>query len=147
MKKIFGNTDNEEYVIKEAEGVVHVANSKYTQELFFVAPFYHREIPEEMEKLILEGKQDRNHIIYGKGRDNFYGCICDAFAMAVSIEPEIVTDCQSDQCVMELDGHMTRGQMVVIRSKCWLDAWVGKKYRVFRAKFYEKNHNNEFRAG
>ena len=53
MKKIFGNTDNEEYVIKEAEGVVHVANSKYTQDLFFVAPFYHREIPEEMEKLIV----------------------------------------------------------------------------------------------
>ena len=53
MKKIFGNTDNEEYVIKEAEGVVHVANSKYTQELFFVAPFYHREIPEEMEKLVM----------------------------------------------------------------------------------------------
>ena len=88
--------------------------------------FYHHLVSsfrnDEMEKRILEGKESRNKLIYGMGKDNFFGCICDAFAMAVAIEPEIVTNSQLDACVMELDGHMTRGQMVVITSDCFLDA-------------------------
>jgi len=88
--------------------------------------FYHHLVSsfadEDMKKRILEGKEDRNKLIYGTGKNSHFGCICDAFAMAVAIEPEIVTNSQLDACVMELDGHMTRGQMVVITSDCFLDA-------------------------
>ena len=52
MKMLFGYHDPEEkFVI--TEDVVLVENKKYTHDLFFIAPFYHREVPEMINRLIV----------------------------------------------------------------------------------------------
>ena len=37
----------------EGEQFVAVPNRKYTRDLFYIAPFYHKEMPEEIKKLIV----------------------------------------------------------------------------------------------
>ena len=52
MKKLFGFSDPDvKYVIKDE--VVLVPNTKYTHDLFFIAPFYHKEVTEDIGKLIV----------------------------------------------------------------------------------------------
>lgn len=52
MKKLFGFSDPDvKYVIKDE--VVLVPNTKYTHDLFFIAPFYHKEVAEAIDKLIV----------------------------------------------------------------------------------------------
>ena len=52
MKKLFGFHDPDvKYVIKDE--VVLVPNTKYTHDLFFIAPFYHKEVTEAIGKLIV----------------------------------------------------------------------------------------------
>ena len=52
MKKLFGFSDPDvKYVIKDE--VVLVPNTKYTHDLFFIAPFYHKEVTEAINKLIV----------------------------------------------------------------------------------------------
>ena len=54
MKKHYGYHHPEgTFFLKNNDTVVHVPNNKYTHDLFFIAPFYHREIPTEIEKLIV----------------------------------------------------------------------------------------------
>ena len=54
MKKHYGyHLPEGTFYFKENNSVVHVPNTKYTHDLFFIAPFYHKEIPREIEKLIV----------------------------------------------------------------------------------------------
>ena len=52
MKELFGYHDPEENIVIK-EDVVLIENKKYTHDLFFIAPFYHKEIPEKIMKLIV----------------------------------------------------------------------------------------------
>ena len=56
MKTLFGFSDPDvKYVIKDE--VVLVPNTKYTHDLFFIAPFYHKEVTKAMQSLTkLEGR-------------------------------------------------------------------------------------------
>ena len=52
MKKLFGFSDPDlKYIIKDE--VVLIPNTKYTHDLFFIAPFYHKEVTEAIHKLIV----------------------------------------------------------------------------------------------
>ena len=52
MKKLFGFSDPDvKYIIKDE--VVLIPNTKYTHDLFFIAPFYHEEVTEAIDKLIV----------------------------------------------------------------------------------------------
>ena len=51
MKKLFGNNDPEE-ISEQRENVIYKTNNKYNHDLYYIAPFYHVELPEEIEKLI-----------------------------------------------------------------------------------------------
>ena len=54
MKKHYGYHHPEgTFFLKNNDTVVHIPNNKYTHDLFFIAPFYHREIPTQIEKLIV----------------------------------------------------------------------------------------------
>ncbi|KAL9981520.1 hypothetical protein ACROYT_G010228 [Oculina patagonica] len=53
-------------------------------------------------------KKKRTHSHFGEG----YTC-CDPLAVAVAVQPEIVTKETSVYATIELHGHLTRGQMVV----------------------------------
>ena len=56
MKKHYGHHHPEgTFYFKEKDNqtVVHIPNNKYTHDLFFIAPFYHREIPKQIIKLIV----------------------------------------------------------------------------------------------
>ena len=57
LKKHFGYHHPEgTYVMPvdgEGEQFVAVPNLKYTRDLFYIAPFYHKEMPEEIKKLIV----------------------------------------------------------------------------------------------
>ena len=54
MKKHYGyhHPEGTSY-LKNNDTVIHIPNNKYTHDLFFIAPFYHRETPREIEKLIV----------------------------------------------------------------------------------------------
>ena len=54
MKKHYGyHLPEGTFYFKDNNSVVHVPNTKYTHDLFFIAPFYHREVPREIEKMIV----------------------------------------------------------------------------------------------
>ena len=54
MKKHYGYHHPEgTFFMKNNDTVIHIPNNKYTHDLFFIAPFYHREIPTQIEKLIV----------------------------------------------------------------------------------------------
>lgn len=54
MKKHYGYHHPEgTFYLKNNDTVIHIPNNKYTHDLFFIAPFYHREIPKQIEKLIV----------------------------------------------------------------------------------------------
>ena len=54
MKKHYGHhlPEGTQY-FKDNNTVLHIPNTKYTHDLFFIAPFYHRELPSEIKKLIV----------------------------------------------------------------------------------------------
>ena len=51
MKRLFGYHDKEPRVVVSDDQVSRVSNTKYTHDLFFIAPFYHLETP--VERLIV----------------------------------------------------------------------------------------------
>merc|ERR1719195_459970 len=52
MKQLFGfRSAGEQFTVKE--GRVHIPNTKYQHDLFFIAPFYHREVTSTISKLIV----------------------------------------------------------------------------------------------
>ena len=52
MKQLFGFLSaGEQFTVKE--GRVHIPNTKYQHDLFFIAPFYHREVTSLISKLIV----------------------------------------------------------------------------------------------
>ena len=58
MKQLFGFLSaGEQFTVKEGRGgsrqEVHIPNTKYQHDLFFIAPFYHREVTSTIHKLIV----------------------------------------------------------------------------------------------
>ena len=54
MKKHYGYHHPEgTFFMKNNDTVIHIPNNKYTHDLFFIAPFYHREMPTQIKKLIV----------------------------------------------------------------------------------------------
>ena len=52
MKQLFGFlSDGEQFTVKECR--VHISNTKSQHDLFFIAPFYHREVTSTISKLIV----------------------------------------------------------------------------------------------
>mmetsp|Transcript_13986 Transcript_13986/g.16090 ORF Transcript_13986/g.16090 Transcript_13986/m.16090 type:complete len:371 (-) Transcript_13986:12-1124(-) len=54
--------------------------------------------------------------VVAKNKASCYACICDAVAVAASIDSSVVSDSEHFPCTVELDGLRTRGQLIVARS-------------------------------
>ena len=48
---LFGNIDPEEISVQK-ENIIYKTNNKYSHDLYYIAPFYHKELPEQIDKLI-----------------------------------------------------------------------------------------------